>query len=128
MPQLLTYDRKPVAFVEWLPNNAFGPIPEFASGEVCMRISPDEGLCDEVEITDEEADQLRRGEPVDLTGRFQEDQDEVEIAFDDGSKDVLRLGEPYCLEDGQIARVSFGMPGLRVAGGRTVVLVTRVGD
>ena len=81
--RLLTYDRRPVAFIEFLPNNAFLDVGDattrdertydhgtqmiIAAGVLCGRVSPDEGCADIVEINDENViAALRAGQDVDL--------------------------------------------------------------
>ena len=88
MPRLLTYDGKPVALIEFLPNNAFGKLPEHAERVLCERISPDNGAPDVIYVSEEKADKLRAGELVELNPWYCQNclhrADEMEFVSSDG--------------------------------------------
>lgn len=64
MARILCYAGKPIAVIDFLPNNALGNYLQEVEGELCGLISPDEGDANIVDVTDDELAALRRGETV----------------------------------------------------------------
>tara|TARA_R110000868_G_scaffold47769_6_gene156231 strand:+ start:833 stop:1087 length:255 start_codon:yes stop_codon:yes gene_type:complete len=84
MPRILCYDGRPIAVIELLPNNAYGNNKDTSTiqtmiveGELCGMLSPDEGLADIVDVSDEDLEKLRLGEIVEaVASSCQEDEDD----------------------------------------------------
>jgi len=66
VPQILCYAGQPIAVIEILPNSILG------KGELCYRLSPDEGDADIVEVSDTDLATIRRGEFTGLLSSPQE--------------------------------------------------------
>jgi hypothetical protein len=76
MPRILCDDGLPIAVIEFLPNNAFGDLLMSVEGELCSRLSPDEGAADIIDVSDEDLQKLRLGETVDVVAATYQDDDE----------------------------------------------------
>ena len=77
MPRVLCYNGAPIAVVEFLPNNAFGGCLQEVEGELCGLVSPDEGLANIVDVSDEDLLKLRAGELVEAVVNSAESEDDL---------------------------------------------------
>lgn len=90
MPRILCYDGKPVALVEFLPNNAFGDSVQDIETDICERLNLDEDATEFVTVTKAELTALRKGEEVQkvVATRICDEDDEEEAEEDNEDDDA----------------------------------------